>query len=79
MTNISYRHQAEAVEVTWMEYRDHVQRLEQLPIGKGGIDPAAIKLKRMRLEVLEAAARSLYRAAEKAEERRIAEHGCTAE
>ena len=69
MTDISYRHQAEMVEVTAMEYRDGAERLASLPIGKGGIDPAAIKLKRMRVEALFEAARTLYRVAEKVEAR----------
>lgn len=69
---ISYRHQAEAVEVTMMEHRASIERYEKLPVGKGGIDEAAIKLKRMRLEALDAAQRTLHVIADRDEARRAA-------
>ena len=76
---ISLRHQAEAVEVTVMEHRNAAERYASLPIGKGGIDEAAMKLKRMRIEALEAAHQTLKHLADPADARRAADQGSTAE
>lgn len=64
---VSYRQQAEMVEVTAMEWRNSVAQLEGLPIGKGGVDAALLKLKHMRVEALFEAARTLHRVADKVE------------
>lgn len=76
---ISLRHQAEAVEVTMMEHRDSIDRYASLQIGKGGIDPATMTLKRMRLEALDAAQQTLHHLADRADARRAAEEGRAAE
>lgn len=70
--SISYRHQAEAVKVTALEWAAGIYRYESLPIGKGGIDPASLELKRMRLEALQAATRTLFSVADKDDEQREA-------
>jgi len=72
---ISLRHQAEAVHVTIMEHRASVERYAHLPIGKGGIDEAALGLKRMRIDALEAAHATLVRLADRADALRAASEG----
>ncbi|MFG1461768.1 hypothetical protein V5F77_02630 [Xanthobacter sp. DSM 24535] len=56
---IILQQQASAVECCFLEWRNSVERLEKLPVGRGGVDPAALKLKRMRVKELEAAASTL--------------------
>lgn len=73
--SISLRHQAEAVEVTMMEHRASIERYASLPVGKGGIDEASMKLKRMKLEALDAAQQTLHRLADRADARRAASEG----
>ncbi len=73
--NISLRHQAEAVEVTMMEHRASIERYASLPVGKGGIDEAELRLKRMRIEALEAAHATLEHLADRADARRAASEG----
>lgn len=73
--SISLRHEAEALEVTIMEHRASVERYAHLPIGKGGIDEAALGLKRMRVEALEAAHATLVHVANRADARRAASEG----
>lgn len=71
----SLRHQAEAVEVTMLEYRASVERYASLPVGRGGVDIASLKLKRMRVEALDAAQQTLHRLADRADARRAASEG----
>ncbi|MGR7993865.1 hypothetical protein [Xanthobacter sp. ZOL 2024] len=66
----TYRHQAEEVELSFMERRDHLAILSNKEIGKGGLDPVEIKRREARLAVLKDAATTLYRVAEKDEARR---------
>lgn len=68
----TYRQQADAVQVTAMEMRDHAQILADKPVGKGGVDPAAIKIKLQRVEMLVQAAKTLSRVADKHDERESA-------
>lgn len=65
----TYRQQADAVSVTAMEMRDHAQILAEKPVGKGGVDPAAIKIKLQRVEMLLQAAETLLRVANRHDER----------
>ncbi len=66
----TYRQQAEEVECRCMEVRDHLDILKSKPIGKGGLEPAEIKRREMRLDVLRDAARMLARVADKDAERK---------
>lgn len=68
----TYRQQADAVSVTAMEMRDHAQILAEKPFGKGGVDLAAIKLMRIRVEMLQQAAQTLSRVSDKHDERESA-------
>ena len=61
--SIPLRHQAEAVEVTMMEYRSSVERY------------ASLAQKRMRVDALDAAQQTLHRLADRAEARRAAAEG----
>lgn len=69
----SIREQANAVECCHLEWRNDVDRLASLPVGKGGIDAAALKLKRARVEALRLAAANMHRWADKVEGREAAE------
>lgn len=71
----SLRHQAEAVQVTMMEYRASVERYASLPVGKGGIDEASLTLKRMRVDALDAAQQTLHHLADRADARRAVSEG----
>lgn len=73
MSDITIRQQANAVECCHLEWRNTVDRLASLPIGKGGIDEASLKLKRERVEALRLAAGNLHRWADKVESREAAE------
>ncbi|MFG1410309.1 hypothetical protein V5G24_04270 [Xanthobacter sp. VTT E-85241] len=66
---ITLQQQDAAVECSFLEWRNSVERLEALPIGKGGVDPAALKLKRVRVIALEAASATLQQLAQKDAER----------
>ncbi|MDQ0505968.1 hypothetical protein [Xanthobacter agilis] len=69
----TYQQQADEVECRFMEARDHLEILRCKPIGKGGLDPAEIKRREMRLDVLKNAAATLSRVAQKDAERRAAQ------
>lgn len=69
----SIRQQALAVECAHLEWKDMVDRLARLPIGKGGVDPASLELKRQRVEALRLAAGNLHRWADRVEAREAAE------
>lgn len=72
-SDIPIRQQAEAVECCHLEWKDMVERLERLPIGKGGVDPASLALKHQLVEALRIAAVNMKRWADKVEAREAAE------
>lgn len=69
------KQQAEEVECRAMEVRDFLEMIAKKPVGKGGLDPADLERRKMRLETLKEAAHTLYRVADKDDARRAAEEG----
>lgn len=60
----SVRQQADEIECRALEEADYLDRMSKKPLGKGGLDPTAMRLKETRLEILRDAARTLARDAE---------------
>lgn len=71
MTTI--REQATELHCTYLERRNMLERQESLPVGRGGLDPAEIRRKRMRLEALQEAAENMGKWADKVDAREDAE------
>ncbi|MFG1364677.1 hypothetical protein [Xanthobacter versatilis] len=76
---VSLLHQAEEVELDFVEYRDWIEILESTKDEKSRRTPEQISNMKIRLTRKEAAAETLRRLADRAEARRAADQGSAAE
>ena len=76
---VSLLHQAEEVELDFVEYRDWIEILERTKDEKSRRTPEQISNMKIRLTRKEAAAETLRRLADRAEKRRVADQGSAAE
>lgn len=75
---VSLRHQAEEAELEFLETRDWIATLENTQDAKAKRTPEQIALLKIRLVRKEAIAETIRRLADRADARRVADHGSTA-